>query len=513
MRQLNWRILFSRRAAWAFGGGIVVLTVAVLTIRSIGRGQQPQPQPRSSLTSVPEVHVINPQRRNLTSSVEQPGFVQAYEETAIYSKVSGFIKQYYVDIGQRVKKDELIVEIFVPELNEDHLQKMAQVKLDRSMVLVAESKVKTAIAQWTEAKANVDKYTADIRFWESEVKRFTKMVEQHVVSQQDLDETEKQLAASRSARDAALAAVAAREAAQASAEADLQAAHAQVDVAEADERRTAALLAYTKVTAPYDGVITVRNANTGDYVQAATGDKSSSRAAPMFVIARDDLVRIFVDVPENYSQYVAAGTKATVRADALSGLEIKATIARTSWSLTEKTRTLWAEIDLPTRNTDPQPKSIDFLAKNSDPPGKNNAIPVSSVDPPTQGVDPPPKSLDPPGKSVDPSGNEYDPPTKSDVLRPGNYVYAQVIVERHDVWMVPQATLVLTGNETYCYLLHGGKAVKAPVVPGLSDGDRVELTKMKIDGQWGKVTGNEEVIQGELGELSDGQAVKVAGKQ
>ena len=96
-----------------------------------------------------------------------------------------------------------------------------------------------------------------------------------------------------------MAAVAARDAARVSAEADVGAAEAQVKVAKANERRTAAMLAYTKVTAPYDGVITVRNANTGDYVQAATGDKTTSRGSPMFVIARDDLVRIFVDVPED----------------------------------------------------------------------------------------------------------------------------------------------------------------------------------------------------------------------
>ena len=81
--------------------------------------------------------------------------------------------------------------------------------------------------------------------------------------------------------------MAAREAAQASAEADLgkakidvETAKAQVKVAEAEERRTAAMLAYTKVTAPYDGVMTVRNANTGDYVQAAAGDKSTSGVRP-----------------------------------------------------------------------------------------------------------------------------------------------------------------------------------------------------------------------------------------
>ena len=87
----------------------------------------------------------------------------------------------------------------------------------QQLVVVAESKLQTAIAQLAEAKANVDEYQADIVRWESEVRRLTKMVEQHVVDREVLDETQKQLSASRSARDAALAAVAARDAAQASA--------------------------------------------------------------------------------------------------------------------------------------------------------------------------------------------------------------------------------------------------------------------------------------------------------
>ena len=79
--------------------------------------------------------------------------------------------------------------------------------------------------------------------------------------------------------------------------------------------------------------------------------------------------------------------------------------------------------------------------------------------------------------------------------------------------MLPQAALVVTGNETYCYLLHDGKAVKTPVVPGLRDGDWVEVTKMKIDGRWVKVSGGEDVIMGALDELTDGQTVKIVQKQ
>ena len=284
------RTLYSRRLLLM---GRLLLALILLSTLTSGCGRTAA-EATTSVSSVPEVHVVKPQRRNLTCTVEQPGFVRAYEETAIYSKVSGFIKHYYVDIGQQVKKGDLLVEIFVPELVESHQQTVAQVELDRKMVeqsqqlvLVAQSKHQTAIAQLAEAKANVGKYQADIVRWESEVQRLTKMVEQRVVDREVLDETQKQLSSSRAARDAALAAVSAREAAEVSAQADVgkaridvETAKAQVAVAEAEERRTAAMLAYTKVTAPYDGIVTIRNANTGDYVQAATGDKSTSALPP-----------------------------------------------------------------------------------------------------------------------------------------------------------------------------------------------------------------------------------------
>ena len=340
--------------------GVRCCRLILLAVLAVGCSKKP-PEQTSSVSSVPQVQVVKPERRNITSTLEQPGFVQAYEQTAIYSKVSGFIRHYYVDIGQRVKKGDPIVEIFVPELQEEHQQKVAQVELDRQMVeqaqqlvMVAESKVQTATAQIEEAKANVGKYQADIVRWESEVQRLTEMVEQQVVDGEILDETQKQLSASQAGHDAAEATVAARQAAKASAAADLgkakidvETARAQVKVAEADERRTAALLAYTKVTAPYDGVITVRNANTGDYVHAATGDESTAQASPMFVIASDNTVRIFMDVPESYARYVHEGTRAEVRVDSLSGLEIKAAVTRTSWTVREKTRTLWVEVDMP----------------------------------------------------------------------------------------------------------------------------------------------------------------------
>ena len=208
-------------------------------------------------------------------------------------------------------------------MQQEHQKKIAQVKLDvnlveqaEQLVNLAQTKINMAIADQKEAEANVGKYQAEVVRWDSELKRMTQMVAEKIVDSQALDETRKEFESSKSAWEAAEAAVAARKAAKLFAEADLgkaridvKTAKAQVEVSEAEERRLAALLEYTKITAPYDGVVTSRNANTGDYVESVSGDKAASGSVPMFVVAQTDLVRIFVDVPEQFARYVQAGNE------------------------------------------------------------------------------------------------------------------------------------------------------------------------------------------------------------
>lgn len=419
-----------------------------------------RPAKESASTVATAVRVVKPALRNLTHTVAQPGYVMAYEQTSVFSKVSGFIKGFSADIGQQVKKGDVLAEILVPELEEELLRKQAQVELDKQgiehaqrLVQVAQSDVETAIAQFNETQANVGKSQAEVVRWESELPRLTQMVQERVVDRQVLGESQKQLDAAKAAHEAAKAAVAARAAKRLSAEAevakskvDVEVAKSKVKVSEADARQTAAMLTYTKVTAPYDAVVTVRNTNTGDFVSAAaSGDKAGANRTPLFVVARTDKFRVAVDVPEAFARYVHEGTKAVVRAEALNGIEIPATVARTSWSLDEKSRTLRAEIDLP---------------------GSAHAG-----------------------------------------LRPGMYVYGKITIDRPQIRILPQEALQVQGNQTYCFLRQGDKAIKASVQRGISEGPWVEVLKKRIGETWTEVTGDEEVILGDLGELVDGQTV------
>lgn len=431
------------------------------------------PAPSPSLA--PTVQIVRPQTRDIVRTVGQPGFIEAYEQTALYAKIPGYIQEWKVDLGDRVKKDQLLLELSVPELTEEHELKKAQVTTDQvlvqqaeELVAVAESNLKAAAADVATAKATVGRFQAEVERWESEVKRLTALAAERIVDKQVLDESQKQLKSNKAGRDAALAAVESKEASRLTAAAqlsksriDVDVARAKVKVSQADERRLAALVGYTRITAPYDGVITLRNANRGDFVLPATGDPSAARTSPnqsaakgtpLYVVARTDVVRVFVDVPGQEAAFVAPGTKATVRLQSLGDEEIAATVTRTSWALLARSRTLRAEIDLP--NTQAR-------------------------------------------------------------LLPNMYAYGRVLIDQRGVRAVPAAAITDIGNERYCYLLQDGKAVRTAVQTGLSDGTWIALLKKRVDpaGSWTDITGAEEVILGDLSELTSGQQVVVGGKE
>ena len=213
-------------------------------------------------------------------------------------------------------------------------------------------------------------------------------------------------------------------------------------------------------------MIVARNANTGDFVLPATGDPTAMQraphlspggnAAPIYVVDRTDVVRIFVDIPEQDANYVQIGTKATVLAQAYRDEPIPGTVTRTSWALNVKSRTLRAEIDLP--NPDSQ-------------------------------------------------------------LLPGMYAYAKVIIERPGVRALPLAALTYSGDQTFCWRYENGKAVRTEIQTGVSDGEWIEVTNRRVPGSqaghagevpWTPIDGSEQVILGDLSILTDGAPVKVA---
>jgi multidrug efflux pump subunit AcrA (membrane-fusion protein) len=432
---------------------------------------------KTAIVEPPTVRLIHPPVRKIVRVVGQPSFIEAYERTSIYPKLTGYIEKWIVDIGDKVKKGDVLATLFVPELVEDFGTKKATVRLDEEridlalkLVEVAEADVKAAEARLAEAKAILAKYQAEVDRWDSEVKRLTRQVQRGVVDPQILLESTNQFKSSSAARDAAKATILkaeaellSRRATLAKAKVDVAVARADLAVAVSEAKRIEAWVGYITLPAPYDGVIVARNANTSDFVLPAKGDPTAMErsphlapggtAAPIYVVDRTDIVRIFVDIPERDANYVHVGTKATVLAQAYRDEPIPGSVTRTSWALNIQSRTLRAEIDLPN-------------------PGSH--------------------------------------------LLPGMYAYAKVIIERPGVRALPVSALTHSGDKTFCWTYKDGHAVRTEIRTGVSDGDWIEVTNLKrpttspIDHPWKPVNGSEQVILGDLTILADGAPVEVA---
>jgi HlyD family secretion protein len=431
----------------------------------------------ASVSKPPTVRLIEPAIRKIVRIVGQPSFIESYERTSIYPKLTGYIEKWNVDIGDKVKKGEVLATLFVPELVEDFGTKKATVKLDeervelaRKMVEVTDANVQAAEASLAEARAILAKFQAEVDRWDTEVKRLTREVQRGVVDPQILLESTNQWKSSIASRDAAQATIKKAQAELLSDEATLGKAKVDVAVNQADlsvatseAKRIEAWVGYMTLTSPYNGVIVARNANTFDFVNPSGGDPTamqrspylapSGNAAPIYVVDRTDIVRIFVDIPEQDANYVHIGTKATVLARAYRDEPIKGTVTRTSWALNVKSRTLRAEIDLPN--------------------------PASQ-------------------------------------LLPGMYAYAKVIIERPAVRALPVSAITHSGDKTFCWTYNNGHAERTEIRTGVTNGKWIEVTNRQLrsgpdgDEPWVPINGSEKVILGDLSILADGAPVEVA---
>ena len=316
--------------------------------------QKCDPRKQRPLSRTPTVTAICPQRQTLVRTVEQPGQIEGVEQTLIHAKISGYVHKLHVDIGDRVRQGQLLAELNVPETVEEHRQKQAAVaqakaEVERTVRILAASDagLKKAEATIRLADASRQRTESGLARWKTQHGRDSRLVASNTINQQALDQTIDRLHSAEAAKLEAAASLEAAEAAREEsaahvekARADIAVAKARLEFAEADERRLAALLDYARLTAPFDGIVTKRSADTGHLVQGSSGQ-------PLFVVVRHDPVCIFIDVPEADASLIQAGTSARVIVQALQERAFEATVTRTSWALQTQARTMRAQIDLP----------------------------------------------------------------------------------------------------------------------------------------------------------------------
>jgi RND family efflux transporter MFP subunit len=236
--------------------------------------------------AIPVVTVVHPEATSKVQEIELPGTTQAFTEAPIYARTSGYLKEWYLDIGAHAKRGQLLAEIETPELD----QQLEQ----------AENDLKTA-----QANLQLAQITAN---------RWLYLLKSNVISKQETDR----------------------------AVSDLNAKQSTARSAEANVRRLKKLQEFERVYAPFDGVITVRDTDVGALVQ----NGNSPGQKELFRLAAIDNLRVYISVPEVYAAAVKSGDTVTLTLDAFSGETFTGTIIRNSNSIDLTSRTLNVEVDV-----------------------------------------------------------------------------------------------------------------------------------------------------------------------
>jgi len=271
----------------------------------------------ASAAEIPSATVAAVARGTITHTLNLAGQFQPYQVVDVHAKVSGYIQHIYVDIGDKVRRGQVLAVLEVPELD-------AQLKGTVSEVARSKDEI-------TRAQHEVLRAQAEHSALHSDYTRLQQAgaAQPGLIAQQELDDAQSKDMASAAQVDAAKAALAA--------------AKQQSDVAGADNERVSDLADYTRVTAPLDGVIIWRYADTGALIQAGTS--SDVQSLPVVKLSQSDLLRLRLPVPEDAVQYIHEGEDVNVRVDAVNR-SIVGKVVRFTRDVSLATRTMETEIDV-----------------------------------------------------------------------------------------------------------------------------------------------------------------------
>jgi RND family efflux transporter MFP subunit len=263
------------------------------------------------------VTVVTPQRGVPKEEIVLPGTMQAFTDASIYARTNGYLKRRLVDIGSKVRAGQLLAEIDTPELDQ-------QIEQGRADLATAEANSRLATT------------TAD---------RYRELIKTESVSRQDLD----------------------------NANGNLEARLTAVESARANVKRLEQLHAFRRIEAPFDGVITARNTEIGALID------SGSNARELFHIAEVHRLRVFVSVPQVYSQLAQPGIKAELTLKEFGGRTFTGTLARTSQAIDVASRTLLTEIDVDNPKGELLPGSYAEVHLKLPTPASSLQVPVSAL--------------------------------------------------------------------------------------------------------------------------------------
>ncbi|WP_085488142.1 efflux RND transporter periplasmic adaptor subunit [Paraburkholderia susongensis] len=267
---------------------IVLVLLAIGALRTVIANmlQSREVEAMTQQNATQYVNVVTPRQTDNSGSTLLPGTLRGYVESPIYARSTGYLLHWYADIGAHVKQGQLLAELDTPEIDQELAQALAQRQQTSSSLGLA----KSSLERWQQLR------------------------QRDAVSQQELDE---------------------RQSAYTQDVANLAAADANV-------KRLQQLESFKRIVAPFTGVVTQRNVDVGDLIDAGSG---TSRA--LFALAQSDPLRVYVQLPQAYAQNVALGQKVVVTQAELPGQQFDGTITHISGAIDVPTRSLQIEVTLP----------------------------------------------------------------------------------------------------------------------------------------------------------------------
>ena len=329
----------------------LLFVIAAACLTSSCSKREPVQAGSTKVDDIPTVAVAQVCTEDLSNGLVLTAEFKPYQEVDVMAKIAGFVKQINVDVGDRVKQGQLLATLEIPEMADD---------LRRADAAVVRARAEVTRAGDEQRRAESVHSIAHLSF-----QRLSTVAEKKpgLVAQQEIDEaqskdlvTEAQVAATKSA---------------------LAAAQEQVKVNSADTQKVKTLMDYTRVTAPFAGVITRRYADTGSMIQAGTA--SQTQAMPVVKLSENSLLRLILPVPESAVPTVHIGQQVEVKVPTLNR-SFPGTVARFVEKVSVATRTMDTEVDVPNPSLIVVPGMYAEVNLTLDRRSKVLAIPVLSVD-------------------------------------------------------------------------------------------------------------------------------------
>ena len=280
------------RRVFTFLSFLVVTLVVLGGLTLFQRSRQYQALANETeALAIPTVAVIHASTEAGEEDLVLPGNLQAYVESPIYARTSGYLQKWYHDIGSRVRKGDLLADIDTPEVDQ----------------------------QLSQARADLNTAKANAHLSEITAARYSELIKTDGVSKQEVD----------------------------NALGDLEAKRAIVESSEANVRRLEELESFKHIYAPFSGVITRRNVDIGTLINAGNGGSSQQ----LFFLAQTDPIRVYISVPETSAPSVRPGLGAFLELTQYPGLRFQGKVVRTAEAIDPATRTLLTEVDVPNHDS------------------------------------------------------------------------------------------------------------------------------------------------------------------